>query len=188
MCGFGRTGSWFAWQQFGVTPDLVTFAKGVNSGYVPVGGVVISESIAQAFETQVFPGGLTYSGHPLAMASIVASIDAMKDEGIIEHAAAIGADVLGPGLRELAAKHPTIGDVRGVGVFWALDLVADPETREPLSGAVMGGLKKALMSRGLLPFVADNRIHVVPPCVVTADEVAQALAIYDEVLTEFEAA
>jgi taurine---2-oxoglutarate transaminase len=188
MCGFGRTGSWFAWQQFGVTPDLVTFAKGVNSGYVPVGGVVISESIAQAFETQVFPGGLTYSGHPLAMASIVASIDAMKDEGIIEHAAAIGADVLGPGLRELAAKHPTIGDVRGVGVFWALDLVVDAETREPLSGAVMGGLKKALMARGLLPFVADNRIHVVPPCVVTADEVAQALAIYDEVLTEFEAA
>ncbi len=188
MCGFGRTGSWFAWQQFGVVPDLITFAKGVNSGYVPVGGVVISESIAQAFETQVFPGGLTYSGHPLAMASIVASIDAMKDENIIEHAAAIGADVLGPGLAELAAKHPTIGDVRGVGVFWALDLVSDASTRAPLSGASVAGLKKALMAKGLLPFVVDNRIHVVPPCVVTADEVAQALAIYDEVLTEFEAA
>ena len=188
MCGFGRTGSWFAWQQFGVVPDLITFAKGVNSGYVPVGGVVISESIAQAFETQVFPGGLTYSGHPLAMASIVASIDAMKDENIIEHAAAIGADVLGPGLAELAAKHPTIGDVRGVGVFWALDLVSDASTRAPLSGASVAGLKKALMAKGLLPFVVDNRIHVVPPCVVTADEIAQALAIYDEVLTEFEAA
>jgi len=188
MCGFGRAGSWFAWQQFGVTPDLVTFAKGVNSGYVPVGGVIISESIAQAFETQVFPGGLTYSGHPLAMASIVASIDAMKDEGIIEHAAAIGADVLGPGLRELAAKHPVIGEVRGVGVFWALDLVSDPVTREPLSGALVAQLKKALLAAGLLPFVADNRIHVVPPCVVTADEVARALAIYDEVLTAFEAA
>jgi len=188
MCGFGRTGSWFAWQQFGVVPDLITFAKGVNSGYVPVGGVIISESIAQAFETQVFPGGLTYSGHPLAMASIVASIDAMKDEGIIEHAAAIGADVLGPGLRELAAKHPVIGEVRGVGVFWALDLVSDPVTREPLSGALVGQLKKALLAAGLLPFVADNRIHVVPPCVVTEDEVARALAIYDAVLTEFEAA
>ena len=188
MCGFGRTGSWFAWQQFGVVPDLITFAKGVNSGYVPVGGVIISESIAQAFETQVFPGGLTYSGHPLAMASIVASIDAMKDEGIIEHAAAIGADVLGPGLRELAAKHPVIGEVRGVGVFWALDLVSDPVTREPLSGALVAQLKKALLVAGLLPFVADNRIHVVPPCVVTADEVARALAIYDEVLTAFEAA
>jgi taurine--2-oxoglutarate transaminase len=188
MCGFGRTGEWFAWQGLGVTPDLVTFAKGVNSGYVPVGGVVISESIAQAFDTQVFPGGLTYSGHPLAMASIVASIDAMREEGIVEHAAQIGADVLGPGLAELAAKHPTIGEVRGLGVFWALDLVADPVSREPLSGGSVGELRKALLAAGLLPFVVDNRIHVVPPCVVTADEVARALAIYDEVLTAFEAA
>ena len=188
MCGFGRTGSWFAWQQFDVVPDLITFAKGVNSGYVPVGGVVISESIAQAFETQVFPGGLTYSGHPLAMASIVASIDAMTDEGVIENAASIGENELGPGLRALAEKHPTIGEVRGLGVFWALDLVGDPATREPLTPTTMGQLKKALLDRGLLPFIADNRIHVVPPCVVTADEVARGLAIIDEVLTEFEAA
>jgi len=189
MCGFGRTGSWFAWQQFdgGVVPDLITFAKGVNSGYVPVGGVVISETIAQAFETQVFPGGLTYSGHPLAMASIVASIDAMDAQGIIENAATIGRDHLGPALADLAERHPIIGEVRGLGVFWALDLVSDAESREPVTGAVMGELKKALMGRGLLPFVADNRIHVVPPCVVTADEVARAVAIYDEVLTEFEA-
>jgi taurine---2-oxoglutarate transaminase len=189
MCGFGRTGSWFAWQSFdgGVVPDLITFAKGVNSGYVPVGGVVISETIAQAFETQVFPGGLTYSGHPLAMASIVASIDAMDAEGIIENAASIGRDTLGPALADLAAKHPVIGEVRGLGVFWALDLVSDPVTRQPVTGAVMGELKKALMAKGLLPFVVDNRIHVVPPCVVTADEVARAIAIYDEVLAEFEA-
>lgn len=188
MCGFGRTGSWFAWQQFGVTPDLITFAKGVNSGYVPVGGVVISESIAQAFETQVFPGGLTYSGHPLAMASIVASIDAMTDEGIIENAASIGENELGPGLRALAEKHPTIGEVRGLGVFWALDLVGDPATREPLTPTTMAQLKKAMLDRGLLPFLADNRIHVVPPCVVTPEEVGRGLAIIDEVLTEFEAA
>jgi taurine--2-oxoglutarate transaminase len=187
MCGFGRAGSWFAWQGLGVTPDLITFAKGVNSGYVPVGGVVISESIAQAFDTQVFPGGLTYSGHPLAMASIVASIDAMEDEGIVEHAAAIGADHLGPGLAALAAAHPTIGDVRGLGVFWALDLVANAKTKEPLSGQSVGELKKALLAAGLLPFVVENRIHVVPPCVVTEDEVARALAIYDRVLTDFEA-
>jgi taurine--2-oxoglutarate transaminase len=187
MCGFGRAGSWFAWQGLGVTPDLVTFAKGVNSGYVPVGGVIMSESIAQAFETQVFPGGLTYSGHPLAMASIVASIDAMEDEGIVEHAAAIGADHLGPGLAALAANHPTIGDVRGLGVFWALDLVANTKTKEPLSGQSVSELKKALLAAGLLPFVVENRIHVVPPCVVTEDEVARALAIYDQVLTDFEA-
>lgn len=193
MCGFGRTGEWFAWQGFSdesgdVVPDLVTFAKGVNSGYVPAGGVLISESIANAFDTQVFPGGLTYSGHPLAMASIVAAIDAMESEGIIDNARMIGTDHLGPGLAELAEKHPLIGNVRGLGVFWALDLVNDRASREPVSGGVILELKKALMSRGLLPFSADNRIHVVPPCIVTPDEVAQALAIYDEAFTAVEAA
>ena len=191
MSGFGRTGEWFAWQGFSAgeghwTPDLITFAKGVNSGYVPAGGVVISESIANDFETQVFPGGLTYSGHPLAMASIVASIDAMDEEGIIDNARMIGADHLGPGLAALAAKHPMIGEVRGLGVFWALDLIDDPETRDPVSGAVVAQVKTELMARGLFPFSADNRIHVVPPCVVTPDEVARALAIYDEAFTAVE--
>ena len=180
MAGFGRTGEWFAFKGFDVVPDLITFAKGVNSGYVPAGGVIISESIANAFEQQVFPGGLTYSGHPLAMASIVATLDAMEDEGIVDNARAIGTDHIGPGLAELASKHSMIGDVRGVGVFWALDLVDDRDSKDPVSGSVIAQLKKELMSRGLLPFVADNRIHVVPPCVVTADEVAQALSIYDE--------
>ena len=186
MCGFGRTGDWFAWQNptfAGVQPDLVTFAKGVNSGYVPAGGVIISDSIANAFADEVFPGGLTYSGHPLAMASIVATLDAMRDEKIVENAASIGEDLLGPGLRELAAKHPMIGDVRGVGVFWALDLVDDPATRAPVSGAIVADIKNRLMAAGLLPFTADNRIHVVPPCNVTADEVKAALAIYDGVFT-----
>ena len=191
MSGFGRTGEWFAWQGFSAgegdwTPDLITFAKGVNSGYVPAGGVVISESIANDFETQVFPGGLTYSGHPLAMASIVAALDAMDEEGIIDNARVIGTDHLAPGLAQLAAKHPMIGEVRGLGVFWALDLVDDPETRDPVSGAVIAQLKTELMSRGLFPFSADNRIHVVPPCVITPDEVARALAIYDEAFTAVE--
>jgi taurine---2-oxoglutarate transaminase len=184
MCGFGRTGDWFAWQNpmfAGVQPDLVTFAKGVNSGYVPTGGVIISDSIANAFSDEVFPGGLTYSGHPLAMASIVATLDAMADEKIVENAASIGTDVLGPGLVSLAAKYPIIGDVRGVGVFWALDLVDDPSTRVPVSGAIVADIKNRLMAAGLLPFTADNRIHVVPPCNVTADEVRAALAIYDGV-------
>lgn len=191
MSGFGRTGDWFAWQNpeinpDGVVPDLVTFAKGVNSGYVPVGGVIISESVANAFEDQVFPGGLTYSGHPLAAASIIASIDAMEEEGIIEHAAEIGRDVLGPGLHALAESHPMIGEVRGIGVFWALDLVVDRETREPVSGVTVGALKKELMARGYLPFTSDNRIHVVPPCTVTAEECLRALAILDEAFTAVE--
>jgi taurine--2-oxoglutarate transaminase len=191
MSGFGRTGEWFSWQGFAREegdwkPDLVTFAKGVNSGYVPAGGVIISESIANAFDDVVFPGGLTYSGHPLAMASIVASIDAMDEEGIVDHAREMGSDHLEPGLAELARKHPMIGEVRGLGVFWALDLVDDPDTRNPVSGAVIARLKGELLSRGLLPFAADNRIHVVPPCVVTADEVARALEIYDEAFTAVE--
>ena len=188
MAGFGRTGQWFAFHGFDVVPDLVTFAKGVNSGYVPAGGVVISESVSNAFETEVFPGGLTYSGHPLAMASIVATIDAMESEGIVENAAMIGRDHLAPGLTELAKKHPMIGEVRGLGVFWALDLVTDRETREPVTGAVIGDLKRELMHRGLLPFASENRIHVVPPCVVTPDEVARALAIYDEAFAAVESA
>ena len=193
MCGFGRTGDWFAFKTpevvgvDGVQPDLITFAKGVNSGYVPVGGVIISDPIANAFSEEVFPGGLTYSGHPLAMASIVATLDAMESEGIVDNARTIGADHLAPGLAALAAKHPMIGEVRGVGVFWALDLVDDDESRRPVSGAVVNELKKELMQRGLLPFTADNRIHVVPPCIVTPDEVASALAIYDEAFTAVEA-
>ena len=119
MAGFGRTGKWFAFEHFGVTPDLITFAKGSNSGYVPVGGVVISDPIAATFDERVFPGGLTYSGHPLAAASIVASIDAMKEERHRRERGARRRDVLGPGLRELAERHPVIGEVRGLGVFWA---------------------------------------------------------------------
>jgi taurine---2-oxoglutarate transaminase len=188
MCGFGRTGTWFAFEHYGVVPDLVTFAKGANSGYVPVGGVIISDEIAATFDERVFPGGLTYSGHPLACASIVASIDAMKDERVLENAARIGADVLGPGLRELAARHPVIGEVRGLAVFWALDLVSDRATRAML--APYGGSSEAMAevmaqcrARGLMPFLNYNRLHVVPPCTVSEAEAKEGLAILDEVFT-----
>ena len=188
MAGFGRCGTWFAFDNFDVRPDLITFAKGSNSGYVPVGGVIISDEIAATFDDRVFPGGLTYSGHPLACASIVASIDAMKEEGIVENAKHIGDDILGPGLRELAERHPVIGEVRGLGVFWALDLVTDRATREPL--APYGGTSPAMnelvgeaKKRGLLPFTNFNRLHVVPPCNVSDTDAKEGLAIIDEVLT-----
>ncbi len=185
MAGFGRTGEWFAFQNFDVVPDLIAFAKGSNSGYVPVGGVIISDPIAATFDDRVFPGGLTYSGHPLACASIVASIDAMKEEGIIENAKRIGADVLGPGLRELAERHPVIGEVRGLGVFWALDLVTDRATREPLapyggSSPAMAELLGEIKKRGVLPFANFNRLHVVPPCNVSDTEIKDGLAVLDE--------
>ena len=166
-------------------PDLVVFAKGSNSGYVPVGGVIISKEIAATFDERVFPGGLTYSGHPLAAASIVGSIDAMKEEKIIENAASIGENVLGPGLRALAEKHPVIGEVRGLGVFWALDLVTNRETREPLApyggtSQAMTDLANACKTRGLMPFANFNRMHVVPPCVVTEAEAREGLEILDQ--------
>jgi taurine--2-oxoglutarate transaminase len=183
MAGFARTGEWFALDAFDVRPDLITFAKGVNSGYVPVGGVIISEPISAAFDKRVFPGGLTYSGHPLAAASIVANLTAMAEEGVVEHARQIGTDELGPGLEALADKHEVIGEVRGTGVFWAVELVADRGSREPLAAADMGRLKGDLTQAGLLPFIADNRLHVVPPAVVTADEVAQGLEIIDGALS-----
>ena len=188
MSGFGRTGSWFAWQDFDAVPDLITFAKGSNSGYIPVGGVVVSNEIAATFDERVFPGGLTYSGHPIACASVAASIQAMKDEKVVENARAIGETVLGPGLRELAERHPVIGEVRGLGVFWALDLVKDRATREPI--APYGGTSPAMTAlvteaknRNLLPFTNFNRLHVVPPCTVTEAEAKEGLAIIDEVLT-----
>ena len=187
MAGFGRTGAWFAFEHFDVVPDLITFAKGVNSGYLPLGGVIISDPIADTFADRVYPGGLTYSGHPLACAAAVATINVMKDEGIVENAAAIGRDIIGPGLAELAQKHPSIGEVRGLGVFWALDLVTDRATKEPLapyggSSPAMTELVSACKKGGLLPFTNYHRLHVVPPCNVSAEEARAGLAIIDEAL------
>ena len=191
MAGFGRTGEWFAADHWGVVPDLLTFAKGVNSGYVPLGGVAISGAIAATFAERPFPGGLTYSGHPLACASAVATINAMAEEGIVENAKRLGEDVIGPGLRALADRHPVIGEVRGMGVFWALELVKDRATREPLTpynaagpaAAPMAELAAACKQRGLWPFVNMNRLHVVPPCNSSDAEVKEGLAVLDEVLT-----
>ncbi|CAM3242675.1 taurine--2-oxoglutarate transaminase [Williamsia muralis] len=188
MAGFGRTGEWFSINHSGVVPDLITFAKGVNSGYVPLGGVAISGAIAETFADRAYPGGLTYSGHPLATAAAVATINAMTEEGIVENAAAIGRDVLGPGLAELAARHRSVGEVRGIGVFWAVELVKDQGTREPLApygstSAAMNDVIGACKKGGLLPFANFNRLHMVPPCTVSPAEVAEGLEILDAALT-----
>jgi taurine--2-oxoglutarate transaminase len=187
MAGFGRTGKWFAFEHFDVVPDLIAFAKGVNSGYVPLGGVIISDAVAATFADRVYPGGLTYSGHPLACAAAVATINAMREEGIVENAARIGEQVLGPGLRQLAERHPSIGEVRGLGVFWALELVKDRKTKEPLApyGGTSPAMKAVLAAckeRRLLPFVNFNRLHVVPPCTVSDAEIHEGLDILDGVL------
>jgi taurine--2-oxoglutarate transaminase len=190
MAGFGRCGEWLAVDHWGITPDLITFAKGINSGYIPLGGVIISDRIAASFQTSVYPGGLTYSGHPLACASAVASIGIFREEGIVENARQIGTDVLAPGLARIAERHPSVGEVRGLGVFWALELVRDRRTREPLvpynasgaDAAPMTEFATACKQRGLWPFTHFNRTHVVPPCTITAAEATDGLAILDEAL------
>lgn len=190
MAGFGRCGEWLAIDHWGVAPDLIAFAKGVNSGYVPLGGVIISDAISATFQQRAYPGGLTYSGHPLACASAVASINIFREENIIENARSLGTDVIGPELVRLAGRHPSIGEVRGLGVFWALELVTDRATRAPLvpynaSGADAAPMNKfasACKQQGLWPFVHFNRTHVVPPCTTTPDEVRAGLAILDQAL------
>ena len=191
MAGFGRCGEWFAVNKWNVVPDLITFAKGVNSGYLPLGGVVISQKIADTFKDRQFPGGLTYSGHPLACASAVASINIFKEEKIVENAKNIGATVIGPELEKLKTKHPSIGEVRGLGVFWAIELVRNRETRKPLvpfnaAGAdakPMLDIAAECKKEGLWPFAHFNRMHVVPPCTISADEVREGIAIIDQALT-----
>ena len=190
MAGFGRCGEWFAVDRWDVTPDLITFAKGVNSGYVPLGGVVISPAIAATFARRPYPGGLTYSGHPLACASAVTSIEIFEDEEILDHARRIGADVIGPSLRAVAARHPSVGEVRGLGVFWAVELVRNRDTREPLvpfnaageAAAPMTEFVRALRTAGVWPFTHFNRFHFVPPCNVSAAEVDEGVAALDAAL------
>lgn len=187
MVGFGRTGRWFAVEHYDVTPDLMTFAKGVNSGAVPLGGVLISDPIAAAFEDRPYPGGLTYSGHPLACAAAVAAIDAMADEGAIENADRLGREVFGPGLAELAQRHPSVGETRGLGAFWAIELVRSKATREPLSpyGGSSPAVAQTLASaqeHGLLVFNNMHRIHLAPPLNLTDAEAKEGLAVLDVVL------
>ena len=190
MAGFGRCGEWFAVDRWNVTPDLICFAKGVNSGYVPLGGVIISRRIADTFSERVYPGGLTYSGHPLACASAVASINIFKEEGIIERARRLGEEVIGPELRAMQERHPSVGEVRGLGVFWALELVTNRETREMLvpfnasgpAAAPMNEVVAACKAENVWPFAHFNRLHITPPCVTSDDDARHGLAVIDRAL------
>jgi taurine---2-oxoglutarate transaminase len=191
LVGFGRTGEWFGIDHAQVSPDLMAFAKGVNSGYVPLGGVLVSDAIYETFVERPYPGGLTYAGHPLGCAAAVGTLGAMHDEGLVASAARLGEEILEPGLGALAEKHQSVGEVRGVGALWALDLVRDRTTREPLvpyaatgpAAAPMAALVAAALERGLIIFVFGNRINVAPPLNLSDNEAADGLAIVDEVLS-----
>ncbi|GGL93514.1 aspartate aminotransferase family protein [Nakamurella endophytica] len=195
MVGFGRLGSWFGIQRFGATPDLITFAKGVNSGYVPLGGVVIPPAVVETFAERAYPGGLTYSGHPLACAAGVASIGVIERDDVLGHVRRLETEVFAPELTALADRHPVVGEVRGLGAFWAIELVRDRETRTPLvpfnaAGADLAPMLEigaACRARGVWPFLAGNRIHVAPPLISTADEIREGLAAIDAALSEADA-
>lgn len=190
MAGFGRTGEWFAFQAFGITPDLVTFAKGVNSGVVPLGGVVISKPIHETFSERVFPGGLTYSGHPLACAAGVASIEVFERDKVFERVRDLGERVVRPTIEAWVAKHPSLGEVRGSGLFWALELVRDKNTREPLvpfnasgdAAAPMAKVVGAAKAAGVWPFVHFNRLHIAPPLTISEEDLRAGLAGFEAAL------
>jgi taurine--2-oxoglutarate transaminase len=190
MAGFGRTGKWFGVDNWDVVPDIMTVAKGINSGYVPLGAMIVREPIARWVRDKYFAGGLTYSGHPLACASAVASIEAFQEEGIVEQSAASG-ELFRERLGELQARHPSIGEVRGLGCFWGLELVKSRETREMLvpfnatgeAAAPVMRVAKAALERGLYLMVHWNVIMVCPPLTITAEELDEGVAILDEVLS-----
>ncbi|HET9675363.1 MAG TPA: aminotransferase class III-fold pyridoxal phosphate-dependent enzyme [Gaiellaceae bacterium] len=189
MAGFGRSGKWFACEHWDVVPDILTVAKGINSGYVPLGAMVVNERLSGWVQDKFFAGGLTYSGHVLACASAVASIEAFKEEGIVENSASLG-EYLSVALPRLAERHPSIGDVRGKGLFFGIELVKDRETREPLVPFNAGGdaaapvvrMAKAAMERGLYLFVHWNVVIIAPPLTITREELDEGLGILDEVL------
>ncbi|MGZ4408041.1 MAG: aminotransferase class III-fold pyridoxal phosphate-dependent enzyme, partial [Gaiellaceae bacterium] len=190
MAGFGRTGKWFASEHWDVVPDILTMAKGINSGYIPLGAMAIREPLADWVRSRYFAGGLTYSGHPLACAVGVASIEAFREEGIVEHSAQLG-PVFESLLGELAQQHPSIGEVRGLGCFWGVELVRDRATREPLvpfnatgeAAQPVARLVKAALERGLYLMTHWNVVMVVPPLTITREELGEGIAILDDVLS-----
>ena len=189
MSGFGRTGEWFGINHWDVVPDIMTLAKGITAGYVPLGAVIVSRAIADHFADRPMPMGLTYSGHPVCTAAGVATIEVYKEEKLVENARAMGA-LLKEGLEELKTKHPSVGDVRCIGLFSVIELVKDRETKEPLAPwnakphemGVMAQVPGALRERGMYTFSKWNWIFVVPPLNINEAELRDGLHILDDVL------
>jgi taurine--2-oxoglutarate transaminase len=190
MAGFGRTGKWFANQHWDVTPDIMCVAKGINSGYVPLGAMIASREISEWLDDNRFPGGLTYSGHPLACASAVATLEAMIDEDTVTHARRMG-EHLHERLKGLASKHVSIGEIRGKGLFYGIELVRDRATREPLvpfnaqgpAAAVMQQLLREAWARGVHLASYSNIIRIAPPLIITTEEIDIGIETLDHVLS-----
>lgn len=187
MAGWGRTGKMFAFENFDVKPDIVSFAKGVTCGYVQLGGVCVSKAISDFFDDHLLSCGLTYSGHPLACAAGVACLNFYKDSNILENVNRSG-KALGEALEEIKSTHPSVGDVRYIGLFSAVELVKDKDTREPLvpygkdPDGIMGRLIGELKKRGFMTYSHENMIIIAPPLIITVEQIKEELAKLDEVL------
>jgi taurine--2-oxoglutarate transaminase len=189
MSGFGRTGTWFAVDNWNVVPDMITMAKGITSGYLPLGAVVVSQEIADFFEDHTFWAGLTYSGHAMSCAAGIATLQVYEEDGLIDNTRQMER-VMAQGLADLQARHPTVGDVRGLGLFWVIELVKDRHTREhlvpwgakPSELGPMPALARHLRDHGLYTFTKWNWIFVVPPLCINADQIAEGLAVIDTAL------
>lgn len=186
MAGFGRTGKMFAFENWGIKPDIITFAKGVTSSYVQLGGIIISKEIAEYYDDKVFQYGLTYSGHSLACAAGVACVNYYQKANLLENAQKVG-KVLGEILEEMKEKHACVGDVRYIGLFSAVEFVKDKKTKEPLvpyadKSGTMGKIIGLLKERGFATFGRENNINISPPLIITEEQLREAMKIFDEVL------
>ena len=179
MSGWGRTGTWFAVDHWNVVPDMITTAKGLTSGYIPLGAVIVRQKIADFFADKYLYAGLTYSGHALACAAALATIEAYEEQSVFENVGKVGA-YLGERLEQLKAKHPLIGDVRYIGLFAGIELVEDQQTKAPLD---LLPLKRFLLEHGVYVFNFKNILFIVPPLVITHDELEWGLGVLDKGLS-----
>src|SRR4030042_5906399 len=179
MSGWGRTGKWFAVDNWNVVPDIITTAKGITSGYVPLGAVIVSEPIAEHFEDKMLWCGLTYSGHPLACAAGVATIDVYTEDRVLQNAVKVGKK-LGTRLERIKFKHPSVGDVRYIGLFTAIEIVGNKKTKQPIDPLTDTG--KFLRENGLFTFIFHNVIFVVPPLCINETQIDEGLAIVEKAL------
>ena len=191
MTGWGRTGAWFAVDHWGVVPDILCTAKGVTGAMAPLGVVATSRAIAEFFEDHFFAHGHTYEAHPLTLAPAIAAIDEYQRLDLIARAATMG-ELLGGKLRALKERHPSVGDVRGLGLFWAIDLVRSRATREPFNTQqdkvarkplVVDQVTAAMMAKGIFVMGWVSHLVIAPPLIVTEADLDEAVAALDDALT-----
>ncbi|MHC1741273.1 MAG: aminotransferase class III-fold pyridoxal phosphate-dependent enzyme [Anaerolineaceae bacterium] len=186
MSGFGRTGKWFAVEHWNVKPEIMTMAKGLTSGYAPLGAVALRPEIASKFNERVFEGGLTYNGHPISLAAAIATIQVMQEDHLVEKAEKTGL-VLGQLLADLAKKHPSVGEVRSIGLFGIIELVKNRSTKEPMapfgkSSPEMAALKKFILDHGVFLYTHWHTILIIPPLIITPEQLEEGFAVIDQAL------